>query len=238
MKSIFSSIPENVKRILAGVLVVTIVWHVIISLTSKVQLSGLFMSKPEVGYTWEHTEDADSRFFWNNKDVEWKAGTAHPEFQVETTEKKGDWRPLPGYKFVDRANGLETVWEAGLLHPDFQAWSDTGEGLWIPATGYKFVYEGDEFVATEWDPNKRYEDLKIISQEEQDSFIPFPGYQFVNPGKTFDVVWTPGLVHSDNHKLVSGQKEGSWEVNYRPASESYGTWLGKEISRAVIYRAF
>ena len=227
------------KKILAGVLIAVILCHVVVALTSKAKLAGPFLFKPEVGYTWEGSENSDSHFFLNGQDVQWKAGTAHPEFNAVTAEKEGDWVPLPGYKFTDEAKGLSTVWEAGLLHPDFQAWSDTGEGLWIPATGYKFVYEGDEFVATEWDPGKRYEDLKIISLDEQDSFTPFPGYQFVNPGKTFDVVWTPGLINSDNRRLVSGQKEGSWEVNYkRASSENFGTWLGKEVARQVIYRHF
>lgn len=227
----------KLKWIFGIVLLVIICWHLVIGMSSKIQLAGIFMFRPEIGYVWKSGEDTESRFFWNSQRVKWEPGTTHPDFKVETTKDEGVWLPMPGYKFVDESQNLETVWEPGLLHPDFQAWSDTGEGLWIPATGYKFVYEGDEFVATVWEPGKRYEDLKIISLQQQDSFTPFQGYQFVNPGKTFDVIWTPGLINTDNTRLISGAKEGTWDVNSRHYSND-DNWLGREIAKRIIYRVF
>lgn len=238
MKSFQLRIRPDVKKGLGILLMLTITWHLFIGLKSRISLAGLFMAKPEPGYLWNDSKTAERRFFAENLETAWEAGTPHSEFNAQTTASQGIWEPLPGYKFIDQSKDLSTVWTPGLLHPDFQAWSDTGEGLWIPATGYKFVYEGDEFVATVWDPNKRYEELKIISLPEQDSFIPFPGYQFVSPGKTFEVVWTPGLVNPDNTRLVSGAKEGSWEVSSRRSYGRAPNWLEKEIVRGVIYRVF
>lgn len=237
MKPIRKALNSNWVKIFGVLILIVFSWHFLILLTPNINMAGPLVAQPRAGYTWKETENVDTRFFWQDLEVAWVQGTMHPEFKAETSTNEGIWLPLAGYKFTDESKDLGTVWTPGLLHPDFQAWSDTGEGLWIPATGYKFVYEGDEFVATTWDPGKRYEDLKIISLNKQDSFIPFPGYQFVEPGKTFEVVWTPGVVNSDNHRLVSGVKEGSWEVNYRRSHERDPNWLEKEIVRGVIYHA-
>jgi len=239
MKNIQLFIRQHFKTILiiGAILILALFCHAMTLLTSKLTLAGLLMSKPEAGYVWKDDDQSDSRFFLQNSDVKWLQGTLHSAFNAQAGQTEGIWEPQAGYQFVDKAKNLETVWTPGLLHPEFQAWSDTGEGLWIPATGYQFVYEGEEFVATFWDPNKRYEDLKIISLPKQDSFIPFQGYQFVEPGKTFEVVWTPGLVNTDNPKLVSRQREGSWDVNYRPyRSGNNNDWLAREVARRVIWR--
>ncbi|WP_254412715.1 hypothetical protein [Dyadobacter diqingensis] len=227
----------NPTRVLILIFLILVGWHLIIFFKSDVALSAPFMATPKPGFLWQDSKTEDSRFLARDLDVAWEPGLAHPKYKLQSSDKVGVWIPMPGYQFVDQTKGLETLWTPGLLHPDFKAWSDTGEGLWIPATGYKFVYEGDTFVATEWDPGIRYDELKIISLEEPDSFTPFPGYQFVSPGKTFDVVWTPGLVNSDNPRLVSGSREGSWEVNVRRTYQREPTWVEKEIVRGLIYHA-
>jgi hypothetical protein len=233
----FQKLDSNPMRILILILLIAASLHLMIFLKSNVNVSAPFMATPTPGFQWQDTKTEESRLLVRDLDVAWEPRLAHPQYKLQSSDKVGVWTPIPGYKFVDQAKGMETIWTSGLLHPDFKAWSDTGEGLWIPATGYKFVYEGDTFVATEWDPGIRYDELKIISLEEPDSFTPFPGYQFVSPGKTFDVVWMPGLVNSDNPRLVAGAKEGSWEVNARRAYQRDPTWIEKEIVRGLIYHA-
>ena len=133
----------------------------------------------------------------------------------------------------------DVKWQQGLLHPDFKAWSDYGEGLWIPITGYKFIYNGDTFVATVWDPGKKYDDLKVIAGQTQDSYIPFPGYKFIDINTSLKVVWTPGLVNSDNHRLIAGNKEGSWEVNYKNSpSNSVGKAFATELAKRAAWSLF
>jgi hypothetical protein len=135
---------------------------------------------------------------------------------------------------------INAKWQAGIPHPDYKAWSDTNEGLWVPFTGYKFIYEGDTFVDSVWDPGKRYDDLKLVSLQEQDQFAPYPGYNFVNNSNTLKVVWTPGLVNSENNRLIAGRNEGTWEVRYNnqrsvnPLAEIFV----KEAARRVVNRAF
>lgn len=227
--------------IIIGVLAVIIGWHTIIAITSKIQLSGFFMEKPAAGYTWRDSDIPDSKFFWQNTDVKWKAGLIHTTYNIETAADEGIWNPQPGYQFMDKANSLETVWKQGLLHPDFRAWSDTEEGKWLPVTGYKFVYENGEFVDAVWESNKRFEDLKITSQIKPDHFIPFPGYRFSDPAKTLKVVWTPGLVNSENTKLVAGKSEGTWEVNNRPFRRYYSDlerdWYYQTAARRAFWYA-
>lgn len=225
----------NLKKISGFILFILIAWHIIVAFTPKIKVAGLFLLKPAgLGYVWQNADNADSRFFWQNSEVKWQAGVPHPEFKAETAETEGNWNPLPGYKFVDKEKGLNTVWQPGLLHPDYKAWSDNGEGLWVPFTGYKFIYEGDTFVDTVWDPGKRYEDEKVISGQTQDTYTSFPGYEFVEPEQSLKVVWTPGLVNYENPKLIAGQSEGSWIV--RQASYSHDEWLRREVARAIIYR--
>jgi hypothetical protein len=207
---------KKFKNYILIILAVATLWHIIVASNDKIRLSGLFNSKPENGYTWEGTESNGSRFLWLNTDVNWKEGITHQDFNVESAKREGVWNPLPGYKFMDESKGLTTVWKEGLLHPYFKAFSEHGEGLWKPATGYKFLYEGDTFSETVWDPLKKYEEQKVISLQQQDSFKPFPGYRFVDKGNSLQVAWTPGMINSDNHKLIAGRKEGTWDINYQP----------------------
>ena len=210
------------KKIAFGVLGLALLWHITIALTNRLSVSGPFLTKPATaGYVWTDADNADSRFFWQNTSVRWLAGQPHPDFKAETAGQEGVWNPLPGYAFVDQAQGLNTAWKSGLLHPDYMAWSDDVEDKWIPVTGYRFIYEGDTFVDSVWDPNKRYDDLKVISLPEKDRYKPFPGYKFVEPGQSLKVVWTPGLTNTDNPKLISGTSEGTWKVNVRPSYRSY-----------------
>ncbi|GAB3919944.1 hypothetical protein [Larkinella terrae] len=228
------------KYILGGLVFLIVIWHIIIAMTVSVRISGFLMAKPaDPGYAWIDADNADSRFFWQITGVKWLAGIKHPEFNVKTSATNGVWEPLPGYKFTDRTKGMETVWEANLLHPDYMAWSDDVEGKWIPVTGYKFVYEDGAFVSSVWDPGKRYDDLKVISLAEPDQYKPFAGYTFLEPGKSLKVIWTPGLVNSDNPKLVADAKEGTWKVRsstYRHSEDV--PWVVKKIAERVIYRVF
>lgn len=197
-----------------GVVALVMGWHILVAMSAKIGVCGLFRSKPAApGYAWIDTGEAESRFFWQNTGVRWQAGLEHPEFKAETTENEGDWVPLPGYALIDKLQGLNTIWKVGLKHPDFMAWSDDVEGQWIPVTGYRFVYEGDTFVDTVWDPNKRYDDVKVMSLTEKDHYQPFPGYTFTEPGQSLKVIWTPGILNADNSRLIAGTKEGTWNIN-------------------------
>jgi hypothetical protein len=229
------------KKIAIGVIALAVFWHILVAMTNQITVSGLFLSKPaDPGYVWADVGNPDSRFFWQITAVRWQAGIKHPEFNAKTAQTVGEWQPLPGYQFTDRSKGLETTWEAGLLHSDYMAWSDEVEGKWIPVTGYRFVYQGDTFVESAWDPGKRYDDLKVISLPEKDNYKPFAGYSFVEPGKSLKVIWTPGLVNSDNARLVAGTKEGTWKVNPSPSRRSDGRvpWIAREIAHHVIFHAF
>jgi hypothetical protein len=229
------------KYVLIGIVSLAVVWHLIVAMTASTKVCGLFLAKPsDPGYVWVDADHADSRFFWQITGVKWQAGLNHPEFNAETSETIGSWNPLPGYTFTDKAKGLETVWESGLLHPDYMAWSDDVEGKWIPVTGYRFIYKDDTFVESVWDPGKRYDDLKVISMLEKDQYKPFAGYTFVEPGKSLKVIWMPGLVNSDNPKLVAGTKEGTWKVNNRPyrPSDTDVPWVARKIAERAIDRIF
>jgi hypothetical protein len=217
----FSFTMKNSTKIVAGALAFSVVWHILVAFTANITISGPFLVKPKVGYRWADTRNADARFFGQPTAVKWEAGMAHPDHNAETNATEGIWDPMPGYEFTDKANGLETVWKVGLQHPDYMAWADDVEGQWIPVTGYRFVYEGDTFVASVWDPGKRYDDLKVISLFEKDHYKPFPGYKFLEPGTSLKVVWMPGLVNSDNSRLIAGSQEGSWVVNSAPVRRRY-----------------
>ncbi len=216
---------EKYKKPMAIFLLITVAWHLLIVLNEKVKLSGIFQSKPEIGYAWEGTSSTGSRFFWMNTDVKWQKDIAHEAYKAETTSDEGIWNPLPGYTFIDKSKGLETKWKEGILHPDFKAFSDHEEGMWQPATGYKFLYEGDTFTESIWDPNIRYDAVKVISLEEKDNFKPFPGYQFIDKTNSLTVIWMPGTINYDNPSLVAGSKEGTWEVNHRPYRPTYNRGL-------------
>ena len=227
------------KKIGIGFLIFMILWHLFVAITDKIHVSGLFIAKPEAGYTWRDTQNAESKFFWQSKSVKWKVGTPHPDFKVETGEDENNWNPMPGYVFIDKNEGLATEWKEGTLHPDFRAWADKKEGDWIPVTGYRFVYENNEFVDAVWEPNKKFLDLKISSLTEQDQFKPFPGYLFIDPAKSLKVVWTPGVVNSENPNLVAGATEGTWEANTiairRRYSNNSGEWFTREVARRAIW---
>lgn len=229
------------KKIAFGILVLIMFWHIAIALTHRLTLGGPFMAKPsEPGYVWTDADNAESRFFWQSKAVKWLVGQPHPEFNAEAGEQEGSWNPMPGYAFVDKTQGLSTVWKAGLLHPDYMAWSDDVEGKWIPVTGYRFIYEGDTFADSVWDPNQRYDDLKVISLPEKDRYKPFPGYKFIEPGTSLKVVWVPGLLNSDNPKLIAGTNEGSWKVNATPGyrsnrSTDVAAWVAGRIAARAFY---
>lgn len=155
-------------------------------------------------------------------------------------QQQGISDPLPGYIFVDKTQGLNTVWQEGLKHPDFMAWSDDVEGQWIPATGYKFIYEGDTFVDTIWDLNRRYDDVQVISMTEKDIYMPFPGYAFIEPGSSLKVIWMPGTVNPDNTRLIAGRQEGNWSVKtsgYSSRSRSKNEAAARFLGR-VLYHAF
>jgi hypothetical protein len=205
----------KIVKISASILLgLALLWHIAVALSAKLSVCGLFMAKPALpGYAWRDTDDANSRFFWQNTDVAWQSGLAHPLYGVETTEIEGKWSPLPGYVLINEGQTLETNWKSGLLHSDYMAWSDDVEGQWIPVTGYKFIYQGDTFVESVWDPNKRYDDLKVMSLTEKDHYQPYAGYTFTEPGKSLNVVWTPGTPNPDNPQLVAGTKEGNWTIN-------------------------
>ncbi|RRB10324.1 hypothetical protein [Larkinella knui] len=229
------------KKITLGIVALAVCWHIVVAMNDQITVCGLFLSKPaDPGYVWVDTENPDARFFWQTTGVKWRAGVRHPTFNAETTATVGDWRPLPGYAFTDKEKGLETVWEAGLLHSDYMAWSDEVEGKWIPVTGYRFVYQGDTFIESVWDPGKRYDDLKVISLPEKDQYKPFAGYTFVEPGKSLKVIWMPGLVNSDNPKLVAGTKEGTWKVNSRSyrQTDSEVPWVVRKIAGRAIDHVF
>ncbi len=226
------------NRILVIILAVSILWHIIVALNDKTQVAGFFMKRPEAGYVWKNTENSDSKFFLSDSDVSWQAGIAHPDFKVESSEDKDIWNPMPGYEFIDKADGLESLWKHGLLHPDFKAWSDKEEGQWKPVTGYKFIYEGDTFVDSVWEPNKKIEDLKITSLPEQDQFKPFPGYRFADPSKSLKVVWSPGIVNYDNSRQIAGKQENTWEVNYSPQRYYRAGDPLNPVTRAIARRAW
>lgn len=226
-------------KVLIATGVILVMWHLKVATSAKTRLSGLFMAKPaQPGYVWADLINADSRFFWDISDVKWKTGIAHPEFKAISAEKQGDWKPQPGYVFIDKSVDLSTNWEAGLLHPDFMAWSDKNEGAWMPVAGYKFVYTDGEITNAVWDPNRRYDDLKLVSLSQQDQYNPYPGYQFIEPSKSLKVVWVPGLVSSDNAQLMAGSREGSWIVA-NPRSPLYrsggarGSRFGRRLGRAA-----
>lgn len=205
---------KNSTKLLVGAVALLVGWHIAVAMSAKASICGLFLLKPAVpGYAWVDTQHADSRFFWQNTGVQWQSGLEHPEFKAEATENEGVWNPMPGYRFIDKAQGLNTVWEAGLQHPDYMAWSDDVEGKWIPVTGYRFIYNGDTFVDSVWDPNKRYDDLKVVSLPQKDHYKPFLGYTFIEPGQSLKVIWTPGTVNTDNPRLIAGTKEGTWSIN-------------------------
>ncbi|GAB4038397.1 hypothetical protein [Spirosoma gilvum] len=229
------------KKIIIGVLSLAVFWHILVGMTHRIKLAGLFLTKPsDPGYVWEDAANTDPRFFWQNISVKWETGVKHPEFAVETSETEGHWNLMPGYTFVDKATSLETKWQASLLHPDYMAWSDDVEGMWIPVTGYRFVYEGGTFVDSVWDPGKRYDDLKVISLTEKDQYRPFPGYKFIEPGKSLKVNWVPGSVNWENRSLIAGASEGSWKVNAQPSyrssrsdNEAAAVFLGRVLYHAL-----
>lgn len=209
------------KLILSAVVLLALVWHLKIGMTSKINLVGLFMVKPAEGYTWMGIDNAESRFFWQDTDVKWQAGTPHTDYKAQSGATEGVWVPMPGYVFVDKSKSLQTVWKVGLRHPDYMALSDREEGQWAPVTGYRFIYDGDTFTDAVWDPNHRYSELKVVSLPEKDKYAPFPGYQFVSPHETLEVVWVPGTVNYENPKLIAGQQKDNWIVNSRPVSPRY-----------------
>lgn len=210
--------PKFIGIIVAGLVGI---WHLTVFMASKVTVAGPFMAKPTAGYTWTGIDNAEARFFLQNTDVKWQAGTPHPEFKAETAETEGIWNAMPGYEFVDKTQSLQTIWKPGTQHPDFMAWSDKAEGQWSPVTGYKFIYDGDTFTDTVWDPNHRYDDLKVVALPEKDKYAPFPGYQFIKPNESLEVMWVPGMVNYERPTLVAAQQKDNWIANSRPVSPRY-----------------
>lgn len=222
--------PKFILIIIAGL---AGIWHLTIAMATKIEISGLFMTKPIAGYTWVKASNVESRFFWQNTDVIWQSGLFHPEFKAQTTKNEGIWQPLPGYYFVNKAKGLETAWKADLLHPDYMAWSAQAEGQWDPVVGYRLIYNGTTLTNSIWDPNQRYDALKVVSLPEKDKYFPFPGYKFASPNENLNVVWTPGTVNYENPSLIAGQGEGSWQVNSKPSTGS--TRRGSGLTKAEIF---
>lgn len=221
--------PKFILIIVAGLIGI---WHLTIAMASKIEISGPFMAKPVAGYTWTKSSNAESHFFWQNTEVRWRSGLLHPEFKAQTTENEGIWHPLPGYYFINKTTGLETTWKAGVLHPDYMAWSAQAEGEWEPVVGYRLIYYNDTIIDSVWEPNQRYDALKVVSLTEKDKYFPFPGYKFISPEQNLDVKWTPGLVNYENSKLIAGQREGTWAINYSPSPATNGN---SRLTRAQIF---
>ncbi len=228
------------KKILIGILFIAVALHFVIAFSSKLKIAGVFMSKPEAGYAWVDTFDDDSRFFWQNTSVKWQEGLIQSDYKIISAKEEYVWNPLAGYQFVDRSKGLNAVWVAGTLHPKFKAWADRIEGKWVPVPGYRLIYEENTIIDSVWDPNKRFEELKIVSTQEQDQFIPFSGYRFIDIQHSLKVVWTPGIVNTDNPKLIAGIKEGTWEINYKRYRRQEDPLRGvlREITKRAIYSTF
>lgn len=231
-------------KVLLATGLLALLWHLKIATSAKTKIAGLFMAKPgQPGYVWSDIGNADSRFFWDIAEVKWRARMPHPGFSVVSADKQGDWLPKPGYIFVNKAIDLTTVWQSDQLHPDYMALSDKSEGNWLPVSGYKFVYKDGEIMTTVWEPNKRYDALKIVTLTQQDQYKPFPGYKFIEPGKSLKVAWMPGLVSSDNPRLMAGTQEGSWVVTtlrspvYRTTTDGSGNTFGKRLARRMANRA-
>ena len=195
--------------------------HLAMFMAFKTTVAAPFMAKPNAGYTWMGMDNAEPRFFLQNADVKWQAGTPHPEYKAETTENVGAWQPMAGYAFVDKTKSLQTTWQSGTQHPDYMAWADKAEGQWSPVTGYKFIYDGDTFTDAVWNPNHRYDDLKVISLPEKDKYAPFPGYQFIKPNESLEVMWVPGTVNYERPSLVAARQKDNWIANARPVATRY-----------------
>lgn len=223
----------------AAILAVLLLWHIIVAFTPELKLSGLFLAKPaKPGYQWFNANHADSRLFWQDTDVIWKAGVEHPDYNLESAETEGEWNLMPGYRFINKNKGLETIWTPGLLHPDYMAWSDDEDGQWIPVTGYKFVEVGDTFSDCIWDPNRNYPDLKIKTTETKDNYLPYPGYKFVEPNVSLNVVWVPGTINYEDPSLIADVTEGHWKYRGRGVYHSSdGDMIKKIVAGVIVYKA-
>lgn len=100
---------------------------------------GLYKSwEPAYGYKWLSDDGNDYR-------VVWSPSTSYSGYtNVIAGTREGEWKPTPGYGWVDD-NNKRTDWIPGALmpgQPNVQASPE--EGLWIPAPGYKWLNDSKD----------------------------------------------------------------------------------------------
>lgn len=179
----------------------------------------------------------------------------------ENTESVGflEYRPLPGFAWVDPERKNATVWTPGSTHPQFAhiRASDT-INQWYPDRGYYWTIDSNapppDYAAgfmrasdhgdlnAYWTPGLTYDDLPHVATDAQEGrWVADPGYRFIASG-TLPVAWSPGMQHSSRAHVLAGQYEGTWTAapGYALGADNAAVWSpgSRHPNYPNIYAAF
>jgi hypothetical protein len=197
--------------IIALILLVVGIWHVLVFSSKEKTISGIFQTKPKLGYTWNSTSTTETRYFWQNTKANWTSGIKNPIHNVISSYFADVWEPLPGYIFTDK-DKLATMWTPNLDYPKLHAISGLIEGHWNAYPGYTFSTNSDGMSYTVWTPRLYHPSGKMTSGQEEGQWIPCLGYDWVKPMfSTFNssnrtLRWLPGIKYSDRHVVTSANE--------------------------------
>ena len=155
--------------------------------------------QPDAGYAWK-----DARH--QREGVAWQPGQGHPvQGHVVAAISEQQWMPEAGYSW--RGTTLEegVVWQSGAQHPAYaHAFAADTEGSWATEPGYVFSQPDLAASETLWKPGTLHPTYRnVIAATAEGTWVPRPGYTWEVRGQLSNVLWTPGLRHSDLPNLIA-----------------------------------
>jgi hypothetical protein len=146
----------------------------------------------------------------------WIPGTPHPTApNVVAAAIEGDWAPVAGYAFTDRAT-LTVVWVPGQKHPTAtNVVASVEQGKWTPDEGYEWINPADQSLDVRWLPSKAHSQFPhVVAAEQTGSWRPEAGYSWARPElrELQHVRWAPGTSHPSAPNVVAGLQDGEWNA--------------------------